>query len=85
MKGVKVERFAMVLLLLLGACGGASQTDTAAPPSEAPATGAKDSGAPRNSVPYAAPDFRVTTFDGSTFQLKEQAGTPVVLNFWESW
>ena len=34
---------------------------------------------------YAAPDFRVTTFEGATFRLEEQAGNPVVLNFWESW
>lgn len=30
-----------------------------------------------------APDFTVETFEGST--LREQRGTPVVLNFWESW
>ncbi len=33
----------------------------------------------------AAPDFTVTTFEGERFRLHEQAGTPVVLNFWESW
>ena len=32
-----------------------------------------------------APDFTVETFAGSTFSLREQRGTPVVLNFWESW
>ncbi len=32
-----------------------------------------------------APDFTITTFDGNTFNLREQRGTPVVLNFWESW
>ncbi len=32
-----------------------------------------------------APDFSVTTFEGETFSLGEQRGTPVVLNFWESW
>ena len=32
-----------------------------------------------------APDFAVTTFEGDTFSLAEQRGTPVVLNFWESW
>ena len=30
-------------------------------------------------------DFSVTTFDGETFTLSEHRGTPVVLNFWESW
>ena len=32
-----------------------------------------------------APVFTVETFAGSTFSLREQRGTPVVLNFWESW
>ena len=32
-----------------------------------------------------APDFTVETFDGDTFALAEQRGTPVVINFWESW
>ena len=32
-----------------------------------------------------APDFTVDTFDGGTFSLAEERGTPVVLNFWESW
>jgi cytochrome oxidase Cu insertion factor (SCO1/SenC/PrrC family) len=32
-----------------------------------------------------APDFTVETFDGHSFTLSEQRGTPVVLNFWESW
>ena len=32
-----------------------------------------------------APDFSVETFDGDVFSLAEQRGTPVVLNFWESW
>jgi hypothetical protein len=32
-----------------------------------------------------APDFTVTTFAGEEFRLAEQRGSPVVLNFWESW
>ena len=32
-----------------------------------------------------APEFEVETFDGGTFAIREQLGTPVVLNFWESW
>ncbi len=34
---------------------------------------------------YAAPDFRVSTFDHGRFHLRAHRGTPVVLNFWESW
>ncbi len=33
----------------------------------------------------AAPDFALTTLDGSTFRLSEQRGRVVVLNFWASW
>jgi hypothetical protein len=32
-----------------------------------------------------APSFTVETFDGETFALHEHRGTPVVINFWESW
>jgi hypothetical protein len=32
-----------------------------------------------------APDFSIETFDGDRFRLSEQRGTPVVINFWESW
>ena len=33
----------------------------------------------------SAPAFTVETFTGVAFSLAEQRGTPVVLNFWESW
>jgi hypothetical protein len=32
-----------------------------------------------------APEFEVETFEGGTFAIREELGTPVVLNFWESW
>jgi hypothetical protein len=32
-----------------------------------------------------AADFSFTTFEGDEFSAAEQRGTPVVLNFWESW
>jgi len=35
--------------------------------------------------PRAALDFEVETLDGATFALSEHRGTPVVVNFWESW
>jgi len=33
----------------------------------------------------AVADFTFTTFEGETFSAEEHRGTPVVLNFWESW
>ncbi|MDP8922669.1 MAG: TlpA family protein disulfide reductase [Chloroflexota bacterium] len=32
-----------------------------------------------------APDFGLPLFDGGTFRLGEQRGTPVLINFWASW
>lgn len=32
-----------------------------------------------------APEFEIQTFSGDTFAIREELGTPVVLNFWESW
>ncbi|MEX1018423.1 MAG: redoxin domain-containing protein [Litorilinea sp.] len=32
-----------------------------------------------------APDFELVTLDGTTLQLHELRGTPVVLNFWATW
>lgn len=35
--------------------------------------------------PQPAPDFELSTFDGSTFRLSDYQGEVVVLNFWASW
>ncbi len=35
--------------------------------------------------PRPAPDFRLTTFDGSEFRLSAHRGEVVVINFWASW
>lgn len=32
-----------------------------------------------------APAFAVETFAGETFSLTDHRGTPIVINFWESW
>ena len=34
---------------------------------------------------YLPDSISFETFEGETFSLAEQRGTPVVLNFWESW
>lgn len=56
---------------------------------DSPAPGTAGSAAPgvRGDAgePAAGPDFTVTTFEGETFRLSDHRGTPVVLNFWESW
>lgn len=49
--------------------------------------GACGGSAPPDTAPASkkAPAFTVETFDGEAFSLAEHRGTPVVLNFWESW
>jgi cytochrome oxidase Cu insertion factor (SCO1/SenC/PrrC family) len=78
---------ALVLLLATVACGETGSNDAPRQDARAPA-GADES--PRNEPPDessadAAPDFSFETFEGEVFSLAEQRGTPVVLNFWESW
>ncbi len=42
-------------------------------------------GAAYPAVGRMAPDFRLPTLDGGSFQLSDQRGKPVVLNFWATW
>jgi cytochrome oxidase Cu insertion factor (SCO1/SenC/PrrC family) len=50
-------------------------------------SGPRDAPAATNESPGsdATIEFEVETFDGGTFALGEHRGTPVVINFWESW
>jgi len=98
MKQVKKLLFLAVAAALIGsACGGndpettggseSPQPQAATPPAE-PDSGEPDdggSGEPGEKPADLAPDFTVETFDEDTFTLAEHRGTPVVLNFWESW
>ncbi|MGH2700459.1 MAG: TlpA family protein disulfide reductase [Actinomycetota bacterium] len=68
-------------VVVLTACGGADAT-TETNPRSAPETTRSEKGS-ETRVP--APDFSFETFQGESFSLAEQRGTPVVLNFWESW
>jgi len=36
-------------------------------------------------VNRAAPDFTLTTFDGTAISMQDLRGKPVVINFWASW
>jgi cytochrome oxidase Cu insertion factor (SCO1/SenC/PrrC family) len=70
-------------IFLLVACGGPETSPEAQPRSKAPRTGNDKSSDARSKD--LAPEFSVQTFDGDTFRLSDHRGTPVVLNFWESW
>jgi cytochrome oxidase Cu insertion factor (SCO1/SenC/PrrC family) len=68
-------RIRSICLLLVLAAGFAACGDDSVSP-----------GAGRSRAPAAGGlDFTVTTFDGAIFRLARHRGTPVVLNFWESW
>lgn len=51
---------------------------TFAPKSEVTVSG-------RTEVGEAAPDVSLTDFDGTTFELADYRGSPLVVNFWASW
>ena len=61
-----------LLLLAIAAIGIAAALDDDAPGGEAAAR-------------QPAPDFEMTTFDGSTFRLADHRGKVVVMNIWASW
>jgi cytochrome oxidase Cu insertion factor (SCO1/SenC/PrrC family) len=67
--------------VVFAACGGAEPRQGAGP--RPGATRAGES--PGDEATDLAPDFKLETFDGATFRLSDHRGTPVVLNFWESW
>lgn len=76
--------------ILAASCATPSEPDTATParPRTETPSGDDAAGEPqraRGPRGESAPDFTVTTFTGDRFALGEQRGTPVVLNFWESW
>jgi len=70
-------------MLVVVACGGAD-TGPGAEPRSTPSRDGADKSSNAGSKELA-PDFSVRTFDGDTFRLSDHRGTPVVLNFWESW
>ncbi|MGH2820086.1 MAG: hypothetical protein ACRDJ5_05490 [Actinomycetota bacterium] len=79
-----------VSLLFLG-CSSQAPPDAAPPGGDEarrkpPRLAPDRDGKPTRSQPVKLEhDFAVTTFSGQTFRLSEHAGTPVVVNFWESW
>ncbi|MDQ4144321.1 MAG: redoxin domain-containing protein [Actinomycetota bacterium] len=93
MGSIRSAILAFAILLVASACGGdAGRTTTGASPgntsagtTKTPSDGKNARTSPTEPVEDPAPEFEATTFEGETFSLAEQRGTPVVLNFWESW
>jgi len=79
MRRVATAFVVVSMMLTLGACAGEAADDTPDGRETRPLE------EPDESAAEAAPDFSFETFEGKTFSLAEQRGTPVVLNFWESW
>ncbi len=81
MRSVAIK-FTLVLVtagLALSACGAP------AGPTRSEGTNTEPGRGREQPSSEQAPDFTVETFDGHSFTLSEQRGTPVVVNFWESW
>ena len=98
MRSPRAGALLLAIGLLGTACsGGRSDRDDAKapPPETAPSSDPGDGSAQKRSpkddsgevrlAADPAPAFEVQTFDGTTFAVREEVGTPVVLNFWESW
>jgi cytochrome oxidase Cu insertion factor (SCO1/SenC/PrrC family) len=75
------------LVLLTAACGEPQNETGAAGDRTSMENEAGGSGTEARTPkkPTVEHDFTVTTFTGKEFHLAEQRGTPVVVNFWESW
>jgi cytochrome oxidase Cu insertion factor (SCO1/SenC/PrrC family) len=78
--GTKKRLLWVAAALVLGACEAPAPEGAGTQPGRD-----REASSSRGKSPSAAPMFTVTTFDGNTFSLGAQRGTPVVLNFWESW
>jgi cytochrome oxidase Cu insertion factor (SCO1/SenC/PrrC family) len=85
---------AVTALMVLGAGCAESKLDppSAASPIASPDGAGEPAGpGPRSGKSKAGSsyddslNFSVTTFDGEVFELAAHKGTPVVINFWESW
>ena len=92
MTGIRSGMGTIVLLLFLVACGSPEATDP--PKADRERSGSERDASSEPSGPRTlragcetdcAPDFAVTTFEGSRFELSSRLGKVVVLNFWESW
>lgn len=72
----------LALVLVVGACGGATVSpDESQPVPETPTT----QNVPAGSQGEPAPQITLEYFDGSTGSLADLRGRPIVLNFWASW
>jgi cytochrome oxidase Cu insertion factor (SCO1/SenC/PrrC family) len=84
--------------LATASCGSEGSAPSVGAPD--PAVGESDDGAPvepqgagseagagseRGAAYSDRYNFTATTFDGEAFELATYKGTPVVINFWESW
>ena len=74
---------AMGSVLILASC--ATATTDRDPARAQPDTGDRLTSRATPDDQPEGPDFTIQTFEGDAFSLAEQRGTPVVINFWESW
>lgn len=76
MNRIKSKQWIILILLVAlasSSCCGSTITTGNGTPTTAPVLGA------------LAPNFTLSTIDGSTVELDELRGKPVILNFWATW
>ncbi len=84
----KIAALIALVLMVFPACASSPENPTATADAGSTPTapsGEKGGSSKGEGAPWTGPDFSVETFDGETFTLADHAGTPIVLNFWESW
>ncbi|MBA2726063.1 MAG: hypothetical protein H0U53_08745 [Actinobacteria bacterium] len=76
-------------ILLSAGCGSQDATTTpgaaATSAEEVGGAGSPEDGGSTGLAYSEKYNFEATTFDGAPFELAAHKGTPVVINFWESW
>ncbi len=77
------KRFWYGLMVVAAVLGGLWIFASRVPDSQQKTAGRDVETAPRTG--FLAPDFALTTLDGSTVRLSELRGNPVLINFWASW
>jgi cytochrome c biogenesis protein CcmG/thiol:disulfide interchange protein DsbE len=77
------KRFWYTLMAVAAVLGGLWIFASRVPDSKEETAGRGIEAAPRTG--FMAPDFTMTTLDGSTVRLSELRGHPVLINFWASW
>lgn len=82
MRSVRITLCSLSLALLLVACGGEDQNQTA---SSSSTSSGPIPGKVQDVGPKPVPDLTLKTMDGQSIDLSEQKGRVLLVNFWATW